>query len=215
MANRLVMSLKSISDHLFQLVYSPSPQTPLLDSINILHIDPEPPGRTWSSLTHTQQDLLQLCMPSINEETCSHKHAHTLTHSHTHAEKAKFKYPNDFSSMCPTHMHNPSIFSLTLICLCINIRGCWGMWGGVCLLISPPIPLRSGLRQTVCCVDSELTHMPPRCHPPAQTECVALHRPLEIFSEMMEDSGTNAVPAGKSIKFPVRWRSTLCLWVAL
>lgn len=140
-------------------------------------------------------------MPSINEETRLHKHVHTLMQSnadpHTHTEKAKFKYPNDFSSMWPTHMHNLSIFSLTLICLCINIRGCWGMWGGVCLLISPTIPLRSGLRQNVCCVDSELTHMPQRCHPPAQTVCVALHRPLQIFSEMMEDSGTNAVPAGK------------------
>lgn len=76
------------------------------------------------------------------------------------------------------------------------------MWGGVSLLISPTIPLRSGLRQTVCCVDSELTHMPQRCHPPVQTVCVALHRPLQIFSEMMEDSGTNAVPAEKKHKVP-------------
>lgn len=201
MANRLVMSLKSTFDRLFQLVYSPSPQTWLLDSINILHIDSEPTGRTWSSLTHIQQDLLKLCMPSINEQTRSHNHVHTLMQSnadpHTHTEKAKFKYPNDCSSMWRTHMHNLSIFSLTLICLCINIRGCWDVWGGVSLLISPTIPLRSGLRQTVCCVDSELTHMPQRCHPPVQTVCVALHRPLQIFSVMMEDSGTNAVPAGK------------------
>lgn len=50
--------------------------------------------------------------------------------------------------------------------------------------------------------DTELTHMPPHCRPPAQTECVALRRPLEIFSEMMEDSGTNVVPAGKKNKVP-------------
>lgn len=197
------MSLKTTSDHLFQLVCSPSPQ---LHSINILHIDPEPPGTTRSSLTHTPQDLLQLCILSITEETSMRIHSHKLmhTHAHTHTEKAKFKYPNDFSSVYSTHMHNPSIFSLTLICLCINIKGFWGMRGGVCLSISPPIPLRSGLRRTVCCIDSELTHTPPHCHPPAQTECVALHRPLEIFSAMMEDSGTNVVPAGKSIKFQVR-----------
>lgn len=76
------------------------------------------------------------------------------------------------------------------------------MWGGVCIFISPPIPLRSGLGQTVCCLDTELTHMPPRCRPPAQTECVALRRPLEIFSERMGDSGTNAVPAEKKNKVP-------------
>lgn len=76
------------------------------------------------------------------------------------------------------------------------------MWGGVCLLISPPIPPRSGLRQTVFCVDTELTHMPPHGRPPARIECVALRRPLEIFSGMMEGSGTNAVPAGKKNKVP-------------
>lgn len=42
--------------------------------------------------------------------------------------------------------------------------------------------------------------MLPRCRPPAQTVCVALRRPLEIFSKMSGDSGTNAVPAGKKIK---------------
>lgn len=127
MASRLVMSLKRTSEHLFQLVYFPSPQTWLLNSINILHIDLEPHGRTWSCRNHTQQDLLQLYMPSINKEARLHQRVHALTrtntHPRTHLEKAKFKYPNDFSSMCPTHMHNPSIFSLTLICLCINIRG--------------------------------------------------------------------------------------------
>lgn len=75
------------------------------------------------------------------------------------------------------------------------------MWGGVCLLVSPPIPFRSGVRQTVCRADTELTHMPLQCRPPAQTACVALRRPLEIFSELMEDSGTNAATAGiKEIK---------------
>lgn len=186
------MSLKSTSDHLFQLVYSPSPQTQLLDSINILYIDPEPPGSTCSSLTHTQQDLLQLCMPSRNEEARKHEHVCT------HIQKRKSLNTQWFLiNVAHTHAHNLSILSLTLICLCINIRGGWDVWGGVCILSSPPIPLRSGLRQTVCCVDTELTHMPPHCRPPAQTECVALRRPLEIFSEMMENSGTNAVPAGK------------------
>lgn len=75
------------------------------------------------------------------------------------------------------------------------------MWGGVRLLIAP-ISLRSGLQKTVCSFDTELTHMPPRCRPEAQTECVALHRPLEIFSDMMEDSGTNVVLAGKKAKVP-------------
>lgn len=57
------MSLKSTSDYLFQLAYSPSPQTQLLDSINILHIDPEP----HAALVRSQQDLLQLCMPSTTK----------------------------------------------------------------------------------------------------------------------------------------------------
>ncbi len=79
MPNSLVMSLKNTWDHLFQLVYSPSLQTQLLDSINILHIDPEPPGSTWSSLTRSQQDLLQLCMPSRNEDTQTGERAHALS----------------------------------------------------------------------------------------------------------------------------------------
>lgn len=200
MANRLVMSLKSTFDHLFQLVYSPSPQTWLLDSINILHIDSEPTSRTWSSLTRIQQDLLKLCMPSINERTRSHKHVYTHMQSNAdpHTHRRQSLNTHMIAHQCDAHTCTTfRFFSLTLICLCINIRGCWDMWGGVSLLISPTIPLRSGLRQTVCCVDSELTHMPQRCHPPLQTVCVALHRPLQIFSEMMEDSGTNAVPAGK------------------
>lgn len=111
-----------------------------------------------------------------------------------------------------THAHNLSICSLTLICLCINIRGVgMGVWGGVCLLISPPIPFRSGLRQTVCCVDTELTHMPPHGRPPTQTECVALRRPLEIFSERMEDSGTIAAPAGKKNKVPSEVKKHKCV----
>lgn len=90
------------------------------------------------------------------------------------------------------------------------------MWGGVFLLISPPIPLRSGLWQTVCYTDTELTHMPPHCHPPEQTECVALRRPLGIFSEMMEDSGTNTVPAGKKNKVPSEVKKhSEYLWVAV
>lgn len=43
-ASRLLMSLNSTSEHLFQLVYSRPPQTQTQNSINTLLIDPEPPA---------------------------------------------------------------------------------------------------------------------------------------------------------------------------
>lgn len=76
------------------------------------------------------------------------------------------------------------------------------MWGGLWCLCSPPILPTSGLQQTVCCIDAELTHMPRHCRPQVQTECAALRRPLEIFSKMMAEFGTNTVPAGKKNKVP-------------
>jgi len=85
MPNRLVMSLKSTSDYLFQLAYSLSPQTQLLDSINILYIDPEPPGSTCSPLNRYQQDLLQLCILNRTEETRTHPHVHR------HVQKLKYQ----------------------------------------------------------------------------------------------------------------------------
>lgn len=85
----------------------------------------EPHGGTRSRRSRTQQDLLRVDAPSINKETrlCAQLCVDSAAHPRTHLEEAKFKYPNDFSSMCPTHMRNPSIFSVTLICLCINIGG--------------------------------------------------------------------------------------------
>lgn len=95
------MSLKSTSDHLFQLVYSRSPQTQLLDSINTLYIDPEPPGSTGTSLTHTQQDLLRPRIQSRNKET----HANTqwmCTNASPH-RKCKVEIPNDIYSVSTAH----------------------------------------------------------------------------------------------------------------
>lgn len=204
MSNRLVMSLKGTTDHLFQLVYSPSPQTTIGFNKYTSYWSWATRQHRHLSYAHSTRFITTMHAKQKRRETnisvCAHTHTQTNAPPHTHKEKVKFKYPMISRHYAPhINAHSSPIFPLTLICLCSNIRGFGNVWGGVCLLISPPIPLRSGLRQTVCCADIELTHMPPHCRPPAQTECVALRRPLEIFSEMMEDSGTNAEPAGKKI----------------
>lgn len=84
-----------------------------------------------------------------------------------------------------------------LISLCSNIRGvgvCGEGFASSSLLL---FAFRRGLRQTVCSIVTELTRTLPRCRPPTQTECDAPRRPLEISSELTEDSGINAAPPGR------------------
>lgn len=80
MPHRLVMSLKSTSDRLFQLVYFPALTERLLDSINTLLIDPKSHSNTCTCLTHTQQDLLQLYTLGRNEKAQKCNQVHSRTH---------------------------------------------------------------------------------------------------------------------------------------
>lgn len=126
------MSLKSTSDHLFQLVYFPTLTERLLDSINTLHIDPQSHGNTSTCLTCIQQDLLQLYTLRRNEKAreCNRMRAHT---------HRTFKKP--MISHQRTHMHAQFflIFPLTLICLCSNISRleCGEGFSSLSLLLSP------------------------------------------------------------------------------
>ena len=143
------------------------------------------------------------CRAQLNE-TLKHKLLYVHKCAPPHTEQVQFKNQMT-SNQCNTYAHSPSIFTPTPICLCSDIRGLGCVGRGLLPHLSSFFPQ---VGETVYCVDTELTHMPP---PPVKAVCVTLRRPLfQTWWKMLEQTWSQR----EENKFPVRWRNTF-LWVAL